>query len=133
MKTTTPSFLVICFCLLVTCPCQGQSAASQHSFPAIGMTDQRQVDVAWNRFYDCQGFETILKQLNQAFPELTRLVSIGQSVGGRQRHRGWVAASQSLLNCGPESGFPLSVGDPETISTRVIAPRGEEPRGGGSA
>lgn len=83
MKTTIRHCMIFCVGLLSTLPCQAQSAGAQHSFPAIGMTEQRQVDVAWNRFYDCAGFETILKQLNQAFPELTRLVSIGQSVGGR--------------------------------------------------
>jgi hypothetical protein len=87
MKMTTSSSLITVLCLLnILSPCQGKLAsdtASQHSFPAIGMTEQRAVDVAWNRFYDCAGFEIILKQLHKSFPELTRLVSIGQSVGGR--------------------------------------------------
>jgi hypothetical protein len=83
MKTTTTHFFFIFLCVLVAPSCQAQSTAGTHSFPAIGMTEQRQVDVAWNRFYDCEGFEVILKRLNQAFPDLTRLISLGQSVGGR--------------------------------------------------
>lgn len=83
MKATTKTFFMICLCVLAAPSCQAQSAAGMHSFPAIGMTEQRQVDVAWNRFYDCEGFELILKQLNQAFPDLTRRISLGQSVGGR--------------------------------------------------
>jgi hypothetical protein len=82
MKIQLKPLVMICLGV-VTHVCQAQSPAGLHSFPAIGMTEQRQVEVAWNRFYDCAGFETILKQLNQAFPELTRLVSLGQSVGGR--------------------------------------------------
>jgi hypothetical protein len=74
---------MICVCVLATRSCQAQSTAGIHSFPAIGMTEQRQVDVAWNRFYDCAGIDVILKQLNQAFPDLTRRISLGQSVGGR--------------------------------------------------
>ena len=83
MKTRTRLFCLICSCILSASSCQAQSTAGAHSFPAIGMTEQRQVDVAWNRFYDCEGIDMILRQLNEAFPDLTRRVSLGQSVGGR--------------------------------------------------
>jgi len=54
-----------------------------HTFPALGASDDRKVEVAWNRFYDHKGLETILAHLHQAFPELTKLYSIGTSSQGR--------------------------------------------------
>lgn len=54
-----------------------------HSYPALGVGAERKVDVAWNRFYDTQGLASILARLNAAFPDRTRLYSIGKSVGGR--------------------------------------------------
>jgi hypothetical protein len=44
---------------------------------------RRKVDVAWNRFYDHAGLSEILARLHQAFPDLTKLYSIGQSTEGR--------------------------------------------------
>lgn len=83
MRPTIPLISVTLLCMLAGLTSGQDQSAGRHSFPAIGMTEQRLVDVAWNRFYDCAGLERILRQLNQAFPDLTRLVSLGQSVGGR--------------------------------------------------
>ena len=55
-----------------------------HTFPALGASDQRQVEIAWNRFHDHEGLGTILTDLNLAFPELTKLYSIGLSSEGRE-------------------------------------------------
>ena len=57
---------------------------AKHSFPALGISAERKVQVAWNRFYDHAGLTAILVRLNRAFPELTRLHSIGKSSQGRQ-------------------------------------------------
>ena len=54
-----------------------------HTFPALGASDIRKVEVAWNRFYDHEGLATILAELHRAFPELTKLYSIGTSSEGR--------------------------------------------------
>ena len=54
-----------------------------HSYPALGVGAERKVDVAWNRFYDTKGLASILARLHAAFPDRTRLYSIGKSVGGR--------------------------------------------------
>ncbi|MBC8470729.1 MAG: peptidase M14 [Planctomycetes bacterium] len=59
------------------------SNPADHSFPALGASDERKVEVAWNRFYDHAGMGGILARLHKAFPELTRLYSIGKSVQGR--------------------------------------------------
>ncbi|MHC4425733.1 MAG: M14 family metallopeptidase, partial [Planctomycetota bacterium] len=56
---------------------------ASHSFPALGIGSQRKVQVAWNRFYDHAGLGAILARLRKAFPELTRLYSIGKSSQGR--------------------------------------------------
>jgi hypothetical protein len=56
---------------------------SAHSFPALGSVTERKVSVEWNRFYDHTGLAALLEKLHRAFPELTRLYSIGKSVEGR--------------------------------------------------
>ena len=57
---------------------------ARHSYPALGAGSQRKVRVAWNRYYDHAGLTAILVRLNKAFPELTRLYSIGKSTQGRE-------------------------------------------------
>lgn len=56
---------------------------ARHAFPALGMGSERRVAMAWNRFYDHAGLGALLAQLHEAFPDLTRLYSIGRSVEGR--------------------------------------------------
>jgi len=56
---------------------------AEHSYPALGATHEREVEVAWNRYYDHAGLGAILARLNSAFPHLTRLYSIGTSSQGR--------------------------------------------------
>jgi len=57
---------------------------ARHSYPALGAGSERKVRVAWNRYYDHAGLTAILVRLNRAFPELTRLYSIGKSTQGRE-------------------------------------------------
>jgi hypothetical protein len=59
------------------------SNPAAHSFPALGASDERKVEVTWNRFYDHAGMGGILARLHKAFPGFTRLYSIGKSVQGR--------------------------------------------------
>ena len=54
-----------------------------HAFPALGLPAERKVNVEWNRFYDHAGLGAILEKLHRAYPDLTRLYSIGKSVQGR--------------------------------------------------
>ncbi len=56
---------------------------ARHSFPALGIAAERKVQVAWDRFYDHAGLSAILSRLHKAFPELTRVYSIGKSTQGR--------------------------------------------------
>ncbi len=62
-------------------PPPGNPAA--HAYPALGMVAERKVAVEWNRFHDCAGLAAILEKLHRAFPELTRVYSVGKSVAGR--------------------------------------------------
>ena len=57
---------------------------SEHSFPALGSSSERKVNIEWNRFYDHAGLGSILARLHKAFPQLTKLHSIGLSVEGRE-------------------------------------------------
>ncbi len=54
-----------------------------HAFPALGISNDRKVRVEWNQFYDTAGLASILERLHQAFPQLTRLYSLGKSYQGR--------------------------------------------------
>ena len=56
---------------------------AEHAFGALGASHEREVEVAWNRYYDHAGLGAILARLNTAFPDLTRLYSIGQSSQGK--------------------------------------------------
>ena len=56
---------------------------ADHSYPTLGISAQRKVPIAWNRFYDHAGLGAIMAQLHKAFPDLTRLYSIGKSSQGR--------------------------------------------------
>src|SRR5262245_35484892 len=55
----------------------------KHAFPALGAVVERKVRVEWNHYYDHAGLGGILAELHQAFPELTRLYSVGKSFEGR--------------------------------------------------
>lgn len=59
------------------------SLSSANMLPALGAPSNRKVEVAWNQFYDTEGLRKILASLHEAFPELTRLYSIGKSYQGR--------------------------------------------------
>lgn len=59
------------------------SNPAAHAYPALGMVADRKVDVEWNRYYDHAGLTAILEKLHRAFPDLTRLYSVGKSVEGR--------------------------------------------------
>jgi hypothetical protein len=56
---------------------------SPHVFPALGASFEPKVRADWNRFHDNAGLFAILSDLNKAFPDLTKLYSLGKSVDGR--------------------------------------------------
>src|ERR1043165_1683547 len=62
-------------------PAPGNPAT--HAFPALGMVADRKVEVEWNRYYDHAGLTAILEKIHRAFPDLTKLYSVGKSFEGR--------------------------------------------------
>jgi len=56
---------------------------AEHSYPALGTSTPRKVNVEWNRFYDHAGLGSILARIHREFPKLTKLYSLGKSVEGR--------------------------------------------------
>src|SRR5688572_25290898 len=77
-------FLALLMFVAVACLAAEKKKDERHVFPALGIVAERKVDVPWNRFYDHAGLSDILKKLQEAFPKLTRLYSVGQSVEGRE-------------------------------------------------
>ncbi len=62
--------------LIGCCGFATQSAVAQQQIPS-------KVDVAWNRYYDFDEMEQILKDLVRAYPDLLTLESLGKSEQGR--------------------------------------------------
>jgi hypothetical protein len=78
------AILVGSFGALAGTPKPPGSDPARHAFPALGASAERQLNVAWNQYYDCEGLGSILTQIQKAFPKLTRLYSIGRSHEGRE-------------------------------------------------
>jgi hypothetical protein len=53
-------------------------------FKASGTPVDPKVPVSWNRYHTNEGLEKIYHQMIEAYPNLVKLESIGQSYGGRQ-------------------------------------------------
>ncbi|KAF0244199.1 MAG: peptidase m14 carboxypeptidase [Planctomycetota bacterium] len=71
---------------------------------ALGAPPNPKVDVRWNRFYDTKELGEILDRLGAAFPGLTKLHTIGTSVGGRSI-RGIEITSHSKGDPARKAGF----------------------------
>ena len=73
--------LIICFFAgtLAFSKAHGQ----EKFFHAIGTPHQPKVEVSWNRYNTYAGLVDLMKKINRAHPNLTRLQSIGKSVEGR--------------------------------------------------
>ncbi len=59
------------------------AVSDDHTYPALGASAPRKVPIAWNRYHDHAGLYDLLLRLNKAFPDLTKLYSIGKSFEGR--------------------------------------------------
>jgi hypothetical protein len=60
-----------------------QNEFVQSALKALGAPNNPKVQVSWNRFYDYKELTDILKKLNKAYPDLTKLESIGKTFEGR--------------------------------------------------
>ena len=64
-------------------PLFSQNSVPRSALKALGAPNNPKVEVAWNRFYDTDSVYEILKRLNEAYPDLSSLQSIGKSHEGR--------------------------------------------------
>lgn len=71
----------ICFALAIFSI--AEISAQEKFFRAIGTPHQPEVKVSWNRYYTYDGVVDIMQKIAKAYPNLTRLESIGKSVEGR--------------------------------------------------
>lgn len=71
----------ICFALAIFSI--AEISAQEKFFRAIGTPHQPKVEVSWNRYNTYDGIVDIMQKIAKAYPNLTRLESIGKSVEGR--------------------------------------------------
>ncbi|NBC66262.1 MAG: peptidase M14, partial [Bacteroidetes bacterium] len=64
-------------------PLFSQNSVPRSALKALGAPNNPKVEVAWNRFYDTDSVYEILKRLNEAYPGLSSLQSIGKSYEGQ--------------------------------------------------
>lgn len=68
--------------VLMAISLQSISQEASQVFRAAGTPSHPKVQVSWNRYHDHAGLVSIMKKINQAYPDLTRMVSVGKSYKG---------------------------------------------------
>ena len=76
MKTINYTSL---FCLATVLMFSSVSQAQEKFFRAIGTPHEPKVEASWNRYNTYAGIVDLMKKINKAYPNLTRLESIGKS------------------------------------------------------
>lgn len=76
-------YILLLFLFLSPVYLFSQNAFIQSALKALGAPNNPKVQVSWNRFYDYKEVVDILKKLNKAYPELTKLENIGKTFEGR--------------------------------------------------
>ncbi|MFD0931695.1 M14 family metallopeptidase [Psychroflexus salinarum] len=71
------------FCLAILLMSGSISQAQEKFFRAIGTPHQPKVEASWNRYNTYDGIVDLMKKISKAYPELTRLESIGKSYEGK--------------------------------------------------
>ena len=69
--------------LTVLAPLSGISQTAEQVFKAAGTPANPNVNVSWNRYYTYDGLVEIMEKLEDAYPELVTLESIGQTYQGK--------------------------------------------------
>lgn len=87
----------VCFALAVLSI--SEITAQEKFFRAIGTPHQPKVEVSWNRYYTYDGVVDIMQKIAKAYPNLTRLESIGKSVEGRNI---WMLAVSDFKTGNPD-------------------------------
>lgn len=84
---------------LITLFSISEITAQEKFFRAIGTPHQPKVEVSWNRYYTYDGVVDIMQKIAKAYPNLTRLESIGKSVEGREI---WLLAISDFKTGNPD-------------------------------
>lgn len=84
---------------LITLFSISEITAQEKFFRAIGTPHQPKVEVSWNRYYTYDGVVDIMQKIAKAYPNLTRLESIGKSVEGRDI---WLLAISDFKTGNPD-------------------------------
>tara|TARA_R110000850_G_scaffold277058_1_gene421827 strand:+ start:45027 stop:46760 length:1734 start_codon:yes stop_codon:yes gene_type:complete len=87
----------ICFALAIFSITE--ISAQEKFFRAIGTPHEPKVEVSWNRYYTYDGVVDIMQKIAKAYPNLTRLESIGKSVEGRDI---WLLAVSDFKTGNPD-------------------------------
>ncbi len=87
----------ICFALAIFSI--AEISAQEKFFRAIGTPHEPKVEVSWNRYNTYDGIVDIMQKIAKAYPNLTRLESIGKSVEGRDI---WLLAISDFKTGNPD-------------------------------
>lgn len=93
MKKQSTYILTIALLAFTLLTASGQQA--EQFFQAAGTPVNPRVKASWNRYYTHAGITTLCKQMAQAYPELVKLESMGDSHEGREM---WVLTISNLKN-----------------------------------
>lgn len=85
--------------LIFGCMAQINAQEPDNIFKAAGTPANPKVNISWNRYYDHSGVTAILEKIAEAYPELTRLESMGKSYKGRDL---WVLTVTNFETGSPE-------------------------------
>jgi hypothetical protein len=78
---------------------KAQQGNPEHFFRAAGTPENPKVQVAWNKYYTHSGITDVLQKIAKAYPNLTRLESIGKSYEGRDI---WLITISNFQNGDPD-------------------------------
>ncbi len=82
MKRIYINTTAICMLILLFAT-EGVSQSQEEIFRAAGTPENPRVKVSWNRYYTYEGIAAIARQLEEAYPNLLKMYSIGKSYEGR--------------------------------------------------
>jgi hypothetical protein len=83
MKKTDNLFFLVIAVLMLGISLKAQTAFTPSALKALGAPNNPKVQLTWNRYYDTEQIHSILVKLNQAYPALTKLESIGKTYLGK--------------------------------------------------
>lgn len=100
LKLSISTLFVAAFALIMSSPAaNAQRGNPEHFFRAAGTPHNPKVQASWNKYYTYDGMVDILQKIAKAYPDLTRLESIGKSYEGRDI---WLITVSNFKNGDPD-------------------------------